>query len=219
VAKKFTGRTVGNPTENQRLNANRQPKFLFMWHPEHWDIIETADGYELLPMLTKFQFIPGLNGVKHLEGGGIDTTAARASFMDQGWVFISNETVEDGGYLRKFDGRNGSIYVDKWSTPRLMGHGGRARVIWETDKDGFNEYRRSLLFNGIIPQPDPAALDWKIELLEKRSARKVKNSHIPKVAKDIEKIEEKKEAVKAAKATKKTTAPKRRRTRKKAGEA
>ncbi len=204
MAKTFQGRSVNAPTGENRLFTAPTPKFIFMHNPNHWDLIETADGFEILPMLTKFQFIPGLNGIKHRPGGGVDSTAARAAFMDQGWTFIENEKGGDGGYLREFDGYMGKIYVDKWSTPRSLGHGTRARVVWDVDLKGYNDFRRSLIVDGSIEKPDPAALSWKIELLEKRIGRKVKSSHIPKIAKDLEAAQAKQAALNEITSTNKT---------------
>jgi len=210
MAKTFEAKTVGK-IETEKLFSPNRPKFIFMHHGDQWDLIETSQGWELLPMLTQFQLMPGLNGVRHSPGGGIDSGAARASFMDQGWTFLANDTAGPDGYLREYAGASGSIFVDKWCSPRKLGNGKRAKVIWESDLDGYNDYRRSLLESGRIAQPDPNALDFKIALLEKRIGRKIKNAHIPAIAKEIEKAVAKKEAIETAKATKKTTAPKRKR--------
>lgn len=204
MAKTFEGRSVEAPTGGEKLFAAPTPKFLFMHHPNTWDLVETDDGYEILPMLTKFQLIPGLNGIKHRAGGGVDSTAARAAFMDQGWVFIENEKGGDGGYLREYDGYLGKVYVDKWSKPRSLGHGSRARVVWDVDLKGYNDFRRSLMDSGDIGRPDPAALNWKIELLDKRIGRKIKSSHIPKIAKDLEVAQAKQAALNEVKSTSKT---------------
>lgn len=207
MAKQFEGRAVEPKTAGDRLFVRSTPQFIYMHHPNQWDILKTEDGYEFLPILTKFQLLAGLNGVKIRPGGGIDYTLAKSNYTEQGWVFIENNAIE-GGYLREFDGVGGPIYQDLWTTPRRLGNGSRARVIWDTDLDGYNAFRRSLVESGAIPKPDPAALDFKIALLEKRSSRKLKNSHVEKVAKEIAEVEEKIEAVKEVKKTKKTTAKK-----------
>ncbi len=209
MAKTFQGKSVSSPTEDNRLFSPAKPQFIYMHHPNTWDLMKTDDqgGYELLPALTKFQLIAGLNGVKHRPGGGIDSTAARASFLDRGWIFIDNKKGGEGGYLREFEGLQGRIYQDKWTTPRKLGGGIRARVVWDCDLEGYNAFRRSLMEDGTIPAPDESALDWKIELAEKRINRKIKDSHIPKVAQKMEEAQEEKEALIEAKATK-TTKPK-----------
>jgi hypothetical protein len=214
MAKTFESRSVNAPTGSEKLYAPTTPRFLFMHHPNQWDVLETEDGYEVLPKLCKFNLIPGLNGIKMRPGGGADSTAARASFMDRGWVFIDNKKGGPDGYLREYDAISGKIYVDKWTTPRKLGHGSRAKVLWDSDTKGFNDFRRSLLEDGTIESPDDSALDFKLALIEKRIARKIKHAHVPQVQKQVDKITEKKEAIEQVKKTKKTTAPKRKRARK-----
>lgn len=211
MAKTFEGKTVSNPTENNKLFSPAQPQFVFMHNPNQWDLVETDDGFEVLPMLTKFQLIAGLNGVKYRPGGGLDSTAARASFMDRGFVFIDTNKGGDGGYLRVFDGHTGQIYVDRWTKPRKIGYGERAKVVWETDKEGYNEFRRSLIEDGTIAKPDPSAIDFKIELAAKRVERKSKQGHIPRIKKQADQAEEKRQALEEVKATKKTKVTKRKR--------
>ena len=195
MAKTFEGRRVKSPTDNQRLYSPTTPQFHYMHHPNTWDLVETDNDWEILPMLHKFQLIAGLNGISLRPGGGIDSTAARAAFMDQGWTFISSDKAGEGGYLREFDGVRGSIYVDKWTSPRKIGHGTTAKVIWDQDIEGYNDFRRSLLQDGTVNPPDQSALDWKIELLEKRINRKTKAGHIPQVQVEIKKASDTKEAL------------------------
>lgn len=214
MAKTFESRPVSAPTGGEKLYAPTTPRFLFMHHPNQWDVLETEDGYELLPKLCKFNLIPGLNGIRLRPGGGADSAAARASFMDRGWVFIDNKKGGPDGYLREYDAVAGKIYVDKWTTPRKLGHGSRAKVLWDTDTEAFNDFRRSLLEDGTIEKPDDSALDFNLALIEKRIARKIKHAHVPQIQKEVEKAIDKKEAIKDVKKTKKTTAPKRKRTRK-----
>ena len=214
MSKTFEGRSVTPKTESTKLFAKSNHQFLFMHHPSMWDLVEFEDGWEVLPMLTKFELIAGLNGVKFRPGGGIDATAARAAFMDQGWTFI--DVKKGGGYLVEFDGVSGPIYVARWTIPRKLGGGSRARVLWDTDKDGYNHFRRSLMEDGTIDPPDPAALDFKIELLNKRITRKGKSAHIPQVQEELAVSKKKKKALEDVKASKKTSTRKRKPTAKKA---
>jgi len=209
MPKTFEGRVVKSPTASHKLNSPRTPKFIFMHHPNTWDLVETENSWEILPLLTKFQLIAGLNGVKLRPGGGVDSTAARAAFMDQGWTFIPVEKIKDG-YLREFDGTRGPIYVDKWTLPRKIGSSVNAKVVWDTDQEGYNSFRRSLLEDGTIDKPDPSTLEWKIELLKKRIGRKIKSSHIPQVQKEIDEATEKKVALKEMKTGKKPSTRKKR---------
>jgi hypothetical protein len=102
--------------------------------------------------------------------------------------------------LREFEGLQGKIYEDKWASPRKLGAGIQARVIWDRDLEGYNEFRRGLVADGTLPAPDDSALAWKLELVEKRINRKAKESHIPKVQQQLEKAQEEKEVLEEAKA-------------------
>ena len=204
MAKTFEGRAVKPKSTDDRLNVRHAPSFIFMHHPNQWDLLESSDGFELLPKLTKFQLIAGLNGVKSRPGGGVDATVARVAMMDKGWVFVDSEKGGDGGYLREFDGIRGLVYADKWATPRRLGGGTMARVVWDHDTAGFDAFRRSLLEDGTIKNPDNSILDFMITLKEKRIQRKTKTAHIPHVQKQIKEIEDEKEALETVKKTKKT---------------
>ena len=188
MSKVIQGRVVTPPTEKSVLFSKPTPKFVFMHHPNMWDLCKTADGkHELLPKLIQFQLVPGLNGIRSRRGGGYDTAMAKTIQQENGWVFIDSDTAGDGGYLREFDGYKGKIYKDKWSYPRQIGGGSRARVIWEYDLDGYNAWRRSLVEKGTIEKADPSTIDLKIELIQKRIERKSKFSHIPDVNVELDK--------------------------------
>ena len=64
------------------------------------------------------------------------------------------------------------------------------RVIWNFDHVAFDEWRKDLLDNAVLPQPDQDVLDVFIERQERRIERNAQRGHIPHVQKQIE-IEEK----------------------------
>tara|TARA_R110000751_G_scaffold145095_1_gene248761 strand:+ start:55 stop:717 length:663 start_codon:yes stop_codon:yes gene_type:complete len=211
MSKTFEGRPVTAKISDERINAPPSPPFLYMHHPNAWDCLDTGDGYELLPMLTQFQLVPGLNGVQMRAGGGIDATNAKNSFSDQGFVFIANDdTSTPGGYLREYDGRQGPVYTDKFTTPRKIGHGTFSKVIWDHDLEAFNTFRRGLISSGVVSNPDPSILEFQIALLDKRIARRVKSAHVPHIQKEVDAALSEKEALIEAKTTKKTTVKKKR---------
>ena len=212
MAKTFEGRAVKPKTTDDRLNVRHRPQFIFMHHPNQWDVLDTPDGYELLPKLTRFQLIAGLNGVRSRPGGGVDAALAKVAMCERGWVFVENDKI-DGGYLREFDGITAPVYADKWSTPRRLGGGSRARVVWDHDAAGFDDFRRVLLADGTIAKPDPATLDFMIALREKRIGRKTNTAHIPHIARQVEAITEEKDAIKTAKTTKKTRVKRKRKSK------
>jgi len=175
-----------------------------MHHPSQWDLLTDGKSYELLPKLTQFQLIAGLNGIKSRQGGGIEATLAKVAMMEKGWVFIEASKGGDSGYLREFDGIRGPVYSDRWTTPRRLGTGPKGKVIWDHDKANFDDFRRSLLKDGTIAVPEPSTLDFLITLKEKRVQRKTNTAHIPHIQRKVEELIEEKQALETIKSTKKT---------------
>jgi hypothetical protein len=188
MAKTIQGRAVVNTkAEVTVLFSDPTPQFIYSHHGNMWDLVETNGIYELLPHLIEFMYVPGVNGIKKRANGGVNATNEKARRTEEGWVFIDQKAAGADGYLREFDGHRGKIYKSKWCTPRRLGGGARARIIWDHDTNGYNDWRRSLVENGTIEKPDPTIIDMKIELLTKRIERKAKFSHNPDVLSTVEK--------------------------------
>ncbi len=205
MAKTFQSSPVTKTTGADLLNVRPSPQFFYMHNPNGWEMIPTEDGdYEWLPRLKRFTLTPGVNGVKQDRRGGVDYLGAKSRFEQRGWTFIMPEDVP-GGYVIEFAGRWGKVYVDKWSHPRALGVGDSAKIIWDRDTEGFNDFRRSLIER--LGQPDPSVIDFRETLQTKRVKRRERELHIPSVAAHVEKEVTKLEAIKASK-------PKRKRARK-----
>ena len=155
-----------------------------------------------LPVLRTFKMKPGLNGVR-MGRNGPDISIAKARFEGDGWKILEYDAHE-GGYLQKFDGINGPIFADVWTSPRTLGIGVHSSVLWEKDRDGFNDFRRSLVEKGIISPPDPAVIGAKARLQSKRAGRRINEAHIPHVAKKIDAEAKKLEFMEGTKPKKKT---------------
>tara|TARA_R110002124_G_scaffold48723_3_gene143582 strand:+ start:2320 stop:3000 length:681 start_codon:yes stop_codon:yes gene_type:complete len=193
------------------LNAPPNDQWVYMFHPNSWDLIEGQDGAEWLPKLRHWTQKAGVNGIRGLRGGeGINETAARARFVDDGWIFITPESVEawidngpnDSGYLRALDGTRGPVFVDIWSIPEKIGAGRNAQVVFSRDKEGFDDFRRELLKRGMIPEIQDAVVKMYVKRQRKRAGRRRSQSHNPVVAAGIDKENVKLEAMKTAKAKK-----------------
>ena len=103
-----------------------------------------------------------------------------------------------------------TVYADKFTTPRKIGHGTFSKVIWDHDLEAFNTFRRGLISSGVVSNPDPSILEFQIALLDKRIARRVKSAHVPHIQKEVDAALSEKEALIEAKTTKKTTVKKKR---------
>jgi hypothetical protein len=160
-----------------------------------WEMIETDGEFEWLPLIKKFALRPGVNGVKQTRKG-VDYLNSKVTFEQNGWTFIMPEDV-DGGYLVEYEGRWGKVYADKWSTPRSLGPGQNAKIIWDHDREAWNDFRRSLVPK--LGPPDPSIIDMKVTLQGKRARRRERETHIPSVAADVKKQAAKLDAMKASK--------------------
>ena len=199
-----------------KINHPSNKQWVYMFHPNSWDLTPTSDGeFEWLPKLRRWTQQAGINGIKSLRGGeGINETAARARFIDDGWIFIDPEAVDkwldnsgnDSGYLRALDGVSGPIFVNIWAIPERIGAGRNAKVTFDYDREGFNDFRRELLKREIIPPIQDAVLKMYVKRQRTRSTRNVSQSHNPIVAAGIEKEQKRLKGMTTA--AKKKAAPK-----------
>jgi hypothetical protein len=205
MAKTFDSKPVVKTKGRDLLNATPNYQFFFMHNPNGWEMIPNDDGvFEWLPVLKRFELRPGLNGVKVNRRGGVDYVNAKARFESNGWTFILPEEI-DGGYLVEYEGRRGPVYSDRFTTPRALGMGSGARIVWDFDRDAFNDWRRELKER--LGEPDPSVIDMKSTIQRKRSERRAREVHIPAVAAKMEREIKKLEAMTESKPKKKRRAP------------
>tara|TARA_B100000405_G_scaffold251385_1_gene185061 strand:+ start:43 stop:690 length:648 start_codon:yes stop_codon:yes gene_type:complete len=164
--------------------------FWLMHHPNTcWEFVEHKKRFLFLPTFRRLFEIAGVNGVRmipHNRGGGVDSSMARIKMMDNGFELLDWEI----GYQTRYQTKNGGwYYCDIWNAPKVVG----GRVIWKKSTDEYNDWRESLLTDGIIKAPDLDILEIFIDRLEKRVERnegknlsKRKNSQFQK---DVSKLE------------------------------
>ena len=178
----------------QLLNARPNAQWLYMCHPNSWDFIQSEDGSaEWLPMLKRWRQVPGINGIKGRRCGGISETAARAKYVDDGWIFINPEECEwldnqpnDSGYLRAIEGKYGTVWVDIFAEPESIGAGNNASVVFSRDKEAYNDFRRELLSRGVVPAIQAGVVKLYSKRQRSRASRKISQIHNPMIAKHIE---------------------------------
>tara|TARA_R110000851_G_scaffold177077_1_gene323859 strand:- start:701 stop:1219 length:519 start_codon:yes stop_codon:yes gene_type:complete len=144
-------------------------------------------------MLKRWRQVPGINGIKGLRGGGISETAARAKYVDDGWIFINPEECEwldnqpnDSGYLRAIEGKYGTVWVDIFAEPESIGAGNNASVVFSRDKEAYNDFRRELLNRGVVPAIQAGVVKLYSKRQRSRASRKISQIHNPMIAKHIE---------------------------------
>ena len=155
--------------------------YWLMHHPETcWEFVCHNDEWKFLPSFRRLFELPGCNGVRMVPRGGSDSQLARISMMDNGFEILDMEM----GYQTRFRTRSGGWhYVDVWSIPKVIGK----RVIWKFDTHGFNEWRESLLEDGVIAPPDEDILNLLIDAKSKRVERNALRTHIPAIKENYDK--------------------------------
>jgi len=167
-------------TKRKLLNLRPSKRFYYIHHPDAWQLIETDNGFEWLPLLRAFRITAGVNGVR-LTGGKNprpDDRNARVNLTDRGFTIIPYESIE-GGYCWRYAGKRGPIYLERWAVPKQVGN----RTIIKSDSAGLHAYMRHLIEANYIELPDPDVLEIIGQQLEQTIERDEPNLHIPSVAK------------------------------------
>jgi hypothetical protein len=150
------------------LNEGGRPDFTLKHHPARWQEI----AGELLPVLSTMSHRPGVNNVDHYG----DTTRAEVDAQREGWTLIPlsacpGHMTPDGqdGYVRVYRG-HGAIHVTAWEKPRTLGN----RVVWDRDEEGYREWLRHLMREGVVGAPDPVVVEiLREQLIQKRDRKAV----------------------------------------------
>jgi len=180
--------------------------FYLMHNPEGWEPVQKEDGsWEWLPVLKRLLLKPGVNGVRGTRNG-LDDSRARISFQDRGWTIIDRSM----GYVTRYPCRRGWSYYLTWDHPIKAGR----RLVVRHDAEGYNEFRRELVEDGVVQAPLPEVLADVLRGHQKQIDRNSKDIHIPVVK---ARIDEAKELIAGARKAAADLAPQpKRRTRKKA---
>ena len=172
--------TGNKQTQEGGLPIAPNTPYWLMHHPETcWDFVCYKGAWKFLPSFRRLYELPGCNGVRMIPRGGSDSQLARISMMDNGFEILDMEM----GYQTRFRTRGGGYhYVDVWSSPKVIGK----RVIWKFDMDGYNEWRESLLDDGILAHPDEDVLSMIIDAKRKRVERNAMRTHIPAIKRNYD---------------------------------
>ena len=146
------------------LNLPPSPVFFLKYHPARWGVI----GGQILPILGRLAVSPGVGAVDKRG----DTALAEAEAAKRGWRVIPWEAIqilhpERSTYVKVYEGKRGKVHLTMWETPRAVG--GRVRV--HVDEEGYHEWLRALIDEGIIPPPDPDIVDALLEQADSVIAR------------------------------------------------
>ena len=159
MAHTFTGKTPTKPSgQRQKVNLPRTPPYYLKWHPLRWQCIEG----EWLPQLGRLVMEPGIGGV---DSRG-NTQLAEVAAARRGWTIIPWEVIPDT-YLQVVEGTRGPVYLSRFLEVKQIG----TRAILKTDKEGWLDFLRMLMDEGIITPPDPDVLEFLTDVQRKRYER------------------------------------------------
>lgn len=137
------------------------------------------DRWLFLPTFRRLWEWAGVNNVKLIPRGGTDSTMARVKMMDNGFQILDLEM----GYQTRFPTKfGGYYYASVWESPKVLGN----KVIWNQDKEGYNDWREELLTDGVIAPPDTDILEFFVDMQEKRVSRNEGKNLTPRVQKMYE---------------------------------
>ena len=172
--------------ENDGLPIPPNKPFWYMHHPNTcWEFELYKDRWLWLPTFRKLYEIAGVNNVRMIPRGGTDSTMARVRMMDNGFQVLDLEM----GYQTRYKTKgNGYYYSSMFDTPKISGR----RVMWKHDREEYNQWRESLLVQGILAEPDIDILSFFVDMQEKRVQRHEGKHLTPRIKKmyehDVEKL-------------------------------
>ena len=173
----------GNPNqEENRLHMHANTPFYLAHYPTSWEFIKAGKTGRWLPKFSEIREAAGINGVRQTPHG-TDSKHARVSYSDHGYTILDYRQFD---YLSRFRCTNGYFYVCKWSTPKQIGK----KVFWNVDKNKYNDWRESLIEDGILDPPAEEIIDLCISQYKNRITRNLKNQHIPEIKKKIDEWDE-----------------------------
>lgn len=173
----WTGNQV---QQNVGLPVYPNKPFWYMHHPNTcWEFLMYKDRWLFLPTFRRLWEWAGVNNVKLIPRGGTDSTMARVKMMDNGFQILDLEM----GYQTRFPTKfGGYYYASVWESPKVLGN----KVIWNQDKEGYNDWREELLTDGVIAPPDTDILEFFVDMQEKRVSRNEGKNLTPRVQKMYE---------------------------------
>ena len=162
--------------EEARIPHPRTARFVYAYHPMRWFKV----GDEWLPDLKRKVIDVGVGRVD----SKFDDALMRVSELRAGGVIIEPKMVPpntpDGTYLAAYRCKEGTHYCSVWETPQYAGSTPLGHAV---DLDGFHDWLRWLVKEGIVPrisEPVRQRLEAKLRKREaKRAAREAESAAKP----------------------------------------
>lgn len=174
----WTGQKETNP--NYGLPIRPNSPFYLTHHPESWDLVYTDDHPEWLPKLSKLVEVPGVQGVRQTTAGP-DSSMAKVEAMERGCTVLPYEYE----YLTRSATKGGGhFYHLVWNSPKQVA----GRVFWKLDQEAYNNFRRSLLAEGLVEPLDPDLLQLQLEQEEQKLQRYIPSQHLPQTKQKMDEL-------------------------------
>jgi len=172
-------RPAAPPTPKPVLKMDAQHNFVFLYHPDAWDVIVPEEGSpRLVPRLRRFHFEPGVACVEAVKGAADgDPTRALHEAAKKGWQQVprDREVTAHGSqyddYAHQFDGHKGPVTLSVWERPYVRG----GNVVIDFDQEGWHAFLIGLVDDGVVPLPD-RAVRRAVELEMKTAMRRHQTS-------------------------------------------
>ena len=170
--KSYAGVTAQESGDRLPIDSTNNP-FYLVHSPLSWDYLETRHGWELLPTLMGVSRQAGVGGMEMKRGGGVDDMMwyAKKTTEDK-CIVIPMDYIYEGetGYMSEWKNRNGKpFYTDRWTSPQQLGN----KVIWSTDDESVNDFKRHLVHEGVIPLPHDVIVEGLKQSLMRSIERRV----------------------------------------------
>ena len=133
----------------QVVRIPRSPNFMYKFHPLRWMCIPKGDDVEFLPVLGKMKLDGGVGGCDYDPVSGFNLMQARENARQNGWVLLTPEMV-GFEYVRMYDVPRGKAFLSIWE--QVIPQPGKrpARIV--VDSEGYRDFLRKLIADGVIPQ-------------------------------------------------------------------
>lgn len=174
----WTGNTQKASTP--KLNMMPNAPFYLLHHPFSWELVKVADKWQWLPTFGILHEIAGVNGIEETPQGA-DSSVARMRLIDAGQTIIDREY----GYIARYETVNGGYhYRLRWDLPKTIGN----KTYWNTDEDGYNEWRLALVQENIVDAPEIEVVQSKINMVDRKIDRRLKFQHVPEVKTELDEL-------------------------------
>lgn len=129
----------------KKLPIKSNSQFIYIHNPQNWELVyidgEKKSKAVLLPELSVLRLTAGVNLVRKNN-----SNVAIANVQSQGSTIIDPEKYD---YIRVYPCTNGNRYEDSFVSFENLG----GSLIRNYDTDGFNQFRCSLMRDGVITPP------------------------------------------------------------------